>query len=375
MKKLLSVAVLSLASMGRVIADDGAVAPLLGVQDAPVPVAPAVVAGSPLKSPLGVDGNLAGQAYEVRGYGDLLSPPVGEVLASQGAGVVGEAKIGPGGVYQIPGLRPGLYTIVINTPQGFAATGAYVDVNGSGPGPLGLETGLVPPADFGFVREVVMSTPSSGLDAAGGQVLPAEIVNQLSRDGAFTLAADGSVAGYMAVPGAIETRAADHMLIWLVRDGAPVASGESDAMGYFRLGGLQPGWYTLVASGKYGFAAKAVEVSANTPVADALDTAIAAPTQRVLQGGQLVAVIPGSDANLIRNRLPNPSMFARAGGAVPGQMFPGGGFGGGGFGGGGFGGPGLGGLGALLGAAGLAAGIVALADDDDKIIIISPPGP
>ncbi len=365
MKKFIAAALFSVSLLGYAHADD----PLV-----PAP-APAGEGVRSYKALAGVDGNLAGQIYEIEAYSKLFVPAVGSVNLGQNGGKAGEAKVGPGGVFQLQDVAPGRYTFVVNTPQGFATFGQYVDLGNNGANPIGVEAGLVPTADFAIVREIAMSTPSSGLDADGGDVIPAQVAQEISNFAAFGVEASGLTQGYLTIPGADSLRAADGMTVWFVRDGQTVASGETDQRGLFQVNGLTPGWYTLIASGKYGFMAVGAEVLPVDGLADSIDVAAGGNTSLVWVKSAGAGFSPGSAADLalIRSLLPAPG-GPGAGGPL-GQMAPAGG-GGGGFGasGGGLGGGGLGGLGALLGAAGLGLGIAALVDDDKKVII-SPPGP
>lgn len=361
MKKLLTAALAAVAMCGYSQADDN--------------VAPAKAnhVGHPFKVLTGADDRLAGQTFEIEGYSKLFVPAVGSVKLGQNGGLAAETKVGPGGVYQVPGLNPGRYTFVINTPQGFATFGQYVDKGADGANPIGVETGLASPADYGFLRDIAMSTPTSGLDADGGQVIPAEVLSHIENTSTFGLEASGVTQGYLVVPNATGARAADHMMVWFVRDGQPVASGETNDMGLFKVSGLTAGWYTMIASGKYGFLAISAEVAPVDGVS-VIDAVSGEGTTQVwvqAAGSGVSAGSPG-DQGLVRANLPVPG--ANGTGGPVGQMAPGAGGGAGGGGGGFGGGGGLGALGALLGAAGLGLGAAALADDD-KIIIISPPGP
>ncbi|MEZ5942174.1 MAG: hypothetical protein R3C18_12345 [Planctomycetaceae bacterium] len=362
MKKFLATALFTMSVMGYLHADDPVV-------PAPEPAGNQTHA---FKALTNADGNLAGQVYEVDSYSKLFVPAVGDVQLGNGGSKVSDAKIGPGGVFQILDLNPGRYTFVINSPQGFATFGQYVDEGGNGGQPIGVEVGLVPPQDFAFMRDVAMSTPTSSLDPDGGQVIPAGVLASMEDYGAFGLEASGHVRGYVMIPGKNEVRAADSMSVWFVQNGKAVASGETNEMGLFDVTGLTSGWYTMVSSGKYGFLAVEVEIVAVDGVADTIDAAINGAASRVWVEAAGAAVAPGASADqgLVRANLPTGVPPVGTTGPL-GQMVPGGGASGGG---GGLGGGGLGGLGALLGAAGLGLGAAALADDD-KVIIISPPGP
>ncbi|MCA9091519.1 MAG: hypothetical protein KDA90_23140, partial [Planctomycetaceae bacterium] len=124
-----------------------------------------------------VDGYLQVTAQELYNYATLAAPEQGTVKLGLKGQKVAEAQVGPGGVFQIPGLQDGRYSFVVNTPYGFGTFAHYVS------GPLagqragsGVVAGLVPPADYGFVRGLIMDNPSSGVDADGGAVLPAEVL-------------------------------------------------------------------------------------------------------------------------------------------------------------------------------------------------------
>ncbi|MCA9033133.1 MAG: hypothetical protein KDA66_20105 [Planctomycetaceae bacterium] len=360
MKKFLAAALFSMSVMGYLHADDTVV-------PAPEPVGNQAHA---FKALTNADGHLAGQVYEVDSYSKLFVPATGDVKLGNKGSKVAEAKVGPGGVFQLLDVNPGRYSFVINSPQGFATFGQFVDSGANGAQPIGVEIGLVPPQDYAFMREVAMSTPTANIDADGGQVIPENVLAGVEDYGAFGLEGSGHVRGYIVIPGQTEVRAADGMSVWFVQNGKAVASGDTNEMGLFDVTGLSSGWYTMVSSGKYGFLAIEVEIVPVDGVADTIDAAVNGVTSRVWVKAAAAAVSPAATADLGLVRANLPTGVNPVGTTGPlGQMVPSGGATGGGGLGGGFGG-----LGALLGAAGLGLGAAALADDD-KVIIISPPGP
>ena len=163
--------------------------------------------------------------------------------------------------------------------------------------------------------------------------------------------------------------------IALIRNGAVVASTNSDAEGWYGFNGLVEGTYTMATASEGAFAAFSVDVeltNADDGVA-AVDSEgrflVAMPVQAVPAPMEYAVISPDASGYdpLAPVYLPPPA-FGPPGPFAPplagAPAGPGGGFGGG-FGGGAGGGFGGGRLVGLLGLAGLGVGLAALLDDDD----------
>lgn len=69
---------------------------------------------------LQVDGNLKGRLNTVDSSGKP-SPTQGKVSFLQNGQVIAAVQADVGGVFQVPGLKPGVYSVIASGPEGFAA--------------------------------------------------------------------------------------------------------------------------------------------------------------------------------------------------------------------------------------------------------------
>jgi hypothetical protein len=315
------------------------------------------------------DGFLAGRVTAIAdNYSRAILATQGTVTARRDGRVVNSAKIGSGGVFQLGNLTHGRYGFVIDGREGVAMFGQFVTdrVKRTGGANVPVQTTLCANEDRDLIRQAMQSMPQT--TSGGGKVIPADQVGTLATSGATSLmrASDGTVSGQLAIPYEHELRAANDMDVWFARGGESVTSARSDENGRFSVAGLEPGFYSLIASGSHGFVAIGVQV-VDSPI-DPVVMLGGAGSQLTQAGVTTVTFSPLSSQDL------QGVNIAGAGNNGPGAPLggaggPGGGTGGGGGGAGGGMGGGLGLLGAGLGAAALG---IALADDDN---IISPPGP
>jgi hypothetical protein len=161
------------------------------------------------------------------------------------------------------------------------------------------------------------------------------------------LRVDGNLAGRVSILDALGNRVPARAHVSFLQSAQTVRAADSDEQGRFQVAGLEPGVFSVIASGPDGFAAASVQV-----LAYAQD----APKEQLTLN---LTLVPAGEADslsaLLAQTLKDPPLSTQgAGGCCCG-----GGGGGGGF--GGVGGWGL--LGAALGAAGLGVGIAALAKE------------
>lgn len=211
---------------------------------------------------------------------------------------------------------------------------------------------------------VVAANMQPGAPPTGPGPLGAEPLPLGANYHAVNLNAEGAITGRVSL---IDARTGQRVptmdvIVNFVQFGRIVAQARPGQNGEFTVR-LRPGVYSVIVSGPGGFGAFSVLVQPFDPMAPVEATYL------LLDG----TLVPPADMEIVAglaNR--NLGIFA------PPFSGPGGGGGGFGGGGGGFGGGGSGGgsgLGSLLGLAGLAAGIGAIANQDDNAVISAPSSP
>jgi len=155
------------------------------------------------------------------------------------------------------------------------------------------------------------------------------------------LRVDGNLAGRVSILDPSGKRVPAKAHVSFLQGGQTVRAADVDEQGRFQVAGLEPGVFSVIASGPDGFAAASVQI-----LAYAQD----APKEQLTLN---LTLVPAGEADslsaLLAQTPKDPPLSTQGVGASSG--------GGGGFGGGG----GWGLLGAALGAAGLGVGIAALA--------------
>ncbi len=143
--------------------------------------------------------------------------------------------------------------------------------------------------------------------------------------------------------------------IYFVRNGKIATSARSDEWGSFQATGLEPGVYSVIAVSRAGFGVLSVVIRPLEEItAKGQPSVFPASFSSQTSPSLDVTLIPAEEFTLLAELLAEE--LDNLGEAPPDASAAGGGGGGGGY-----GGSGGGGLGTLLGAGGLAAGIVALA--------------
>lgn len=205
---------------------------------------------------------------------------------------------------------------------------------------------------------------------------------QVSVGGEVKLRNGNVLAGRISTPRGLATTAdLSGNVVHIMSNGRVVGRGVTNASGDFLISNVSPGVYDIVVAGKDGVAAGAFRAVAGAEVSMKSES----KTKLVS------AVQPGGVPDTLNLELVNPGDYfvgeteelfppeeigmapvPGAGFVGPGGFAGGGGGGfGGGTGGGGSGGGRFGGLGALLGIGGLAAGVVALSNNDN-VSVASP---
>ena len=109
---------------------------------------------------LQVDGNLKGKLSILDSAGKP-SPAQAKITFLQNGQVVATAQADAGGVFQVPGLKPGVYSVIASGPDGFAATTVQVlPFAGDAPAAeLTLNMTLVPLNEADALSDLLAQTP------------------------------------------------------------------------------------------------------------------------------------------------------------------------------------------------------------------------
>lgn len=110
---------------------------------------------------LQVDGNLKGKLSILDSAGKP-SPAQAKITFLQNGQVVATAQADAGGVFQVPGLKPGVYSVIASGPDGFAATTVQVlPFAGDAPAAeLTLNMTLVPLNGADALSDLLAQTPA-----------------------------------------------------------------------------------------------------------------------------------------------------------------------------------------------------------------------
>lgn len=293
------------------------------------------------------------------------------------------------GSFVFSNVLPGSYSIVSRTNESIAAFSLQVLDASNTHLPTSLEVRVVRPAGE-QVKEILRSNvlPSyPGINEETPEITSDPLGDSRSFSKSYTIKTDrnGSLVGqlgFVAVAGDLSD-----MNVYVLNNGMEIARAPVSRDGKFQVAGLIPGVYGFVAAGSSGFAATSFHL------VNAESATIGSDGTRLISihgdacGQMNVEVVPCCEIVCcepvveVVEILQEPivevcgEIVADECGVAPscgcgGGWGGGGGFGGGG--GGGIGGGGLGGIGAIAGIAGLAAGIAALADDNNDAPLQSP---
>lgn len=352
----------------------------------PAPATTTLVSAENFLNPLHVEewvtldttGNVTGQFVQLSVDG--VSKPLGQVtlyLTRNGAPlatVVTEAD----GRFVLPGLGIGTYGLVGRSEKSLAAFALHVLPNGASQ-KLDSDFIVYGTTMNGSTFEDVLrahTVPGTSAIYPDFRTDPVGEARRFSASSQVQLRSNGSLAGRVSRPSGFSGYDLTGNVVHIIRNGIVVGHEATNSKGEFQVPSLNAGVYDFVVAGKDGIAAGSFVAVEGAGVAmrgsDGKSlVSVQAPTSDSLN----VELIPSSDfyaggVEEVPPIIEEPGFFPIPGGgfAGPGGFPGGGGFGGGGggFGGGGGGGlGGAGGIGALLGIGGLAAGVAALAADDD----------
>lgn len=360
---------------------------------------------------------------------NLLDPVTGDVRPMtnvtitmlQHGEVKATAKPGVGGVFQISGLKPGLYSLVGAGEDGYIAYGVQIMpfddpaepvpeapvraarlIRSQGAGIsatpvsqiveelLDIDSLAIPRRDFGAVLQLVRSyVPASLTNAHAGEI------PEIAKPGADTdealpemndppstcikkhwveIRPDGTLVGRMhrIHPETGKPTRIRRLNVFLVRDNTVVAQSPVNELGLFSFKGVSPGAYSFVAAGVEGFAAFSVRTFQSNPVVGnpnpewIIPVGFMAQAETLWLDGVLLDASNVEQAINYLNSLANNNGAGGGGAGNFGNFLSSGGSGGSG--GAGSGG-GFGGIAAALAAAG--AAVVATQNNGNEIISTS----
>lgn len=304
----------------------------------------------------------------------------------------------PDGHFAFQGLRVGAYALIAKSPSSVAAFALHILPAGAS-SKLDSNFIVFGTASGGAAVEGVMRPHAVATVNASGyypdlQTDPAGDSRRFNTGAQVRLRAGNLLAGRISRPNGAGADLSGNT-VHILQNGRVVAETVTNSAGEYQVPNIAPGVYDIIIAGKDGVAASSFravggdDVSLNAKPAKAA-TSLVSTVQESVPSQQVSAVLQDTPDSLnielvspgdffsgapVEEVLP-PTDFGMA--PVPGAGFVGpggfaGGGGGGGFGGGG-GGGGFGGIGALLGIGGLAAGIAALASEDNgfNTVISSP---
>lgn len=321
------------------------------------------------------EGKVSGTVVMAGGVGSVAD---GTVRLVRPGFVSSTAEVSANGTFQLADLTPGVYTLVYQSEAGFAAFALHVVSANS---QVALPTSVVVSASnlrpSRALTTIARYQPVSGGEEpqiASVESLPLPSTPMKAAAYRVTQNSAGGLNGRFLLPGSADgaIRPAANVNVMIIRDEEVVAQSVTGNEGTFEIANLAPGTYSLLASGRGGFAVIGFElVAAGTPVASsrAADGEGALVSLMVQDQGGLEVVLAPASPDVMGMGSSEPTDEDDPGAVVMDPMgTPG--AGGGGFGGGGFGGGGGGGAFGGGGALGLAAigGVIAavIASDDDS---------
>lgn len=359
---------------------------LLAQETVPAPASTTLVSAENFLNPLheeewvilDASGNVTGQFVQLSAEG--VSKPVGEVTLylTRNGQPLATVVTAVDGRFVLPGLSVGTYGLVGRSDKSLAAFALHVLPNGASQKLDSDFTVYGTTMNGETFEDVLRAHTVPGMSAVypDFRTDPVGEARRFSNSSQVQLRNNGTLVGRVSRPSGFSGYDLTGNVVHIVRNGIVVGHEGTNAKGEFQVPSLNAGVYDFIVAGKDGIAAGSFIAVEGTGVA-----------VRGSDGSSLVSAVQSSDA-LNVELIPSGDFYAGGveevpptvidegyfpipgGGMVGPSGFPGGGGfaggGGGGLGGGGGGGlGGIGGIGALLGIGGLAAGVAALAANDD----------
>ena len=322
---------------------------------------------------LNSNGGISGKLVGLDSTGTAAPRPAVEVvLVQNGKPVTGTTTDADGG-FTLQGLVPGTFTFVAKSDFTFATFGLNVLPAASGsPSSLNVCASTIP---YGQAFQIISESWVPGSNMVGGSKFESDPLG--SDRGMVTTTKvnlqNGDLVGRVSRAGLpLNDQDLSGNVAHVFQGGRKVADAPVGRDGSYRIKSLAAGVYDLIIVGKNGTAAVGFEavdskaVTSTSSVGATRLVALEVPVDSLnIELADTTDLPPGQVPPPVIEEFVGPPM--EMGGPIVGGGFagPGGGGFGGGAGGGGGGGIGGGGIGGLLGIAGLAVGVAALADDDE----------
>lgn len=332
---------------------------------------------------LDAKGSIAGKLMVIGETGQTEGRVGAKVLVSRDGKIVRETKTDVGGVFSLDGLKPGTYAIQCRGDYTFAAYALHVMPADATHLTADLEiyASVIP-------KEVATSLLTSDLVPADLQAGSDVYYRDYQKDPIAAerkfnnshkvVLRDGTLVGRVSRPGwTFAEQDLSGTVAQIVQSGKVVAKTAVGKDGYYEFKNVQPGVYDLFITGNDGFAVLAFEaIASNEPVASKAGSVRMVSTLvgmasdclccEMIQQPEIIccepAPMPVIEEVVVNDPCGIPVDSCGCGAPpVCGSGYSGGFSGGYGGGGGG----GFGGAGGLLGIAGLALGVAAIATNDD----------
>lgn len=330
------------------------------------------------------DGMVQGRVVVPRSEGiSALRDGMVSLVDERGMYVARDIKSDQTGRFALEGVKPGVYTLMINGDDAFACCAMHVvSSNVAVQDEFVVAAGAI---DYEVVRSAaVRYLPAGSKQSSAVSFDPS--VNPMATDRAISQdfrvrLSEGGLKGRLSRAGFADDMAAPKANVLIYRDGVEVARTLTDAAGKFFIPNLPTGSYSVLGSGEFGLGVVGFELVDDSATAkvqsDDVSRLVQQPGGVAEEFVMQVAPLPGA-GEVIEDRVIDEQIvdlgIVDDGGVIQGGVVGGGPIGGGPAGGGGVGGSGRlrGILPIGLGAAGLA---IALADDSDAIITPLPASP
>ncbi len=343
---------------------------------------------------LGSDGVIAGKLLVLNSSGQTEGRIGARVVVSRDGQAILETESDVDGSFKLDGLEPGAYAIQCRGDYTFAAYALHVLPSEAAhlSSDLEIYASVIPEARAAelIAGNLVPGDLEVGSDAYYRDFKSDPIAADRQFNNSHRIALrDGALVGRVSRPGwTYAEQDLTGTVAQIVQNGEVIGQSAVAKDGYYEISNVVPGVYDLFVTGDDGFAVLSFEaVAASEPVATKVGAIHMVSAQIGMASDCLCCeLIEQPEISACSTCAPPapiieevvmiepcglpvdscgcgvaPSCGCGYGGGFGGG---GGGFGGGGFGGGGAGGGGIGGLGGLLGVAGLALGVTALADND-----------
>lgn len=200
------------------------------------------------------NGSFTGTATYFVGSGSAMLANARVVLAKDGR-VVRETMTDSVGEFQLTGVSPGYYALMVQSQTGLAILGAsLVNESNAGHLPNEIEVRAVSPVGSRLTQLLQTSTsPNSGpilIDTTPPTKDPIQDSRAFSRSARIALNADQELEGKIARSGRVlSSDNLSDITVYIMQENRQIASTQVKTDGSFRVAGMEPGCFGLVAIG------------------------------------------------------------------------------------------------------------------------------